>query len=300
MTPPLASADAAAPPADTARAHPSRVVAVAHGRALVAAADLPAGTVVERFAGPRRARADIPAADIAYALWLGGDDWLLPQTAARFINHGCDPNCRIDDDLAVVTTRAVASGDELTFAYNLADPDEALADPAAFAWDPRWTFHCQCGARGCMGAIDDYRLRESRRPLAAFLADGRTTSAIRVGDAGARGRGVFAAAPFAQGERVERAPVIVIPAAEWPQVAASGLYHYCFAFGPHDQDAALALGHGSLFNHDFAPNAVYRKRPEHAAIDFYARRAIAPGEEIAINYNGDPDDATPLWFTVSP
>jgi SET domain-containing protein len=149
-----------------------------------------------------------------------------------------------------------------------------------------------------MGLIDGYRLRDSRRPIAAFLADGRHHTVVRVSEAPGRGRGVFAESPIAPGERVERAHVIVIPAEEWPQVAASGLYHYCFAFGPDDKDAALALGHGSLFNHDWQPNAIYRKRPEHAAIDFYARRAIAVGEEITITYNGDPDDRSPLWFPV--
>jgi len=297
MTPPTASLDVVGSSV-AAAAWPTRVVAVAHGRALVAKSDIAAGITVERFTGPRMAQADIPAAEAAYALWLGGDDWLIPTTSARFINHSCDPNCVIDDDLNVVALRPIRAGEEISFAYNLADAAEILADPAAFAWDPRWTFACACGARGCMGLIDGYRLRDSRRPVETFLADGRHHTQVRVAEAPGRGRGVFALAPIAQGERVERAPVIVIPADEWPQVAASGLYHYCFAFGPEDKDAALCLGHGSLFNHDWQPNAVYRKRPEHAAIDFLARRAITPGEEITINYNGDPDDRTPLWFTV--
>jgi hypothetical protein len=304
MTPPVASAHAPsslhAGAEPGLRLWPSRVAACGAGRGLVASVELAPGAAVERFTGPVLGRAHIPPAEVAYALWLGEDEWLLPQSAARFINHGCDPNCEIVDDLTVVTTRAVAAGEELTFAYNLADPEEALADPAAFAWDPRWSFACRCGARGCMGRIDGYRLRARRRPVAAFLADGRAGAALRIGGAGARGRGVFSTSAITQGELVERAPVIVVPAAEWPQVAASEFYHYCFAFGPGDRDAALALGHGSLFNHDWQPNAVYRKRPELAAIDFIARRAIAPGEEICINYNGDPDDRTPLWFAVAP
>jgi hypothetical protein len=61
---------------------------------------------------------------------------------------------------------------------------------------------------------------------------------------------------------------------------------------------ALALGWGSLYNHSFCPNAIYQKDLEGAKIRFVALRFIAPNEEVLVNYNGDPGDQSPVWFTV--
>lgn len=33
-------------------------------------------------------------------------------------------------------------------------------------------------------------------------------------------------------------------------------------------------------------------------VDFFALERIETGEEIFVNYNGDPDDQGPLWFDV--
>jgi SET domain-containing protein len=61
----------------------------------------------------------------------------------------------------------------------------------------------------------------------------------------------------------------------------------------------LALGHGSLYNHSYSPNAVYQIFEDDKELRVYARRAICTGEEITINYNGYPNDDSPLWFEVS-
>src|SRR5476651_980811 len=94
---------------------PSRLAAIAgFNQGLVAAAELPAGTVVARFEGPVVPWRDVPAAEARHALLLQGDEWLVPTSDARYVNHSCAPNCRIDEALAVVTTRAVASGEQLS------------------------------------------------------------------------------------------------------------------------------------------------------------------------------------------
>ena len=67
---------------------------------------------------------------------------------------------------------------------------------------------------------------------------------------------------------------------------------------PLGEDKALALGYGSLYNHSYTPNARYFTNIENQSIDFYARKDIREGEEIMVNYNGDPEDQSPLWFEV--
>ena len=59
----------------------------------------------------------------------------------------------------------------------------------------------------------------------------------------------------------------------------------------------LALGYGSLYNHSYRPNARYVDLSERTKL-FTAIRDIAAGEEITVNYNGEPEDQTPVGFDV--
>lgn len=74
---------------------------------------------------------------------------MFVQSAAKYSNHSCDPNCVINDILELETVRNVKKGDELTFLYNAGSEDDE--------WDPVWTFQCQCSSQKCQGMIDRYR-----------------------------------------------------------------------------------------------------------------------------------------------
>jgi hypothetical protein len=131
--------------------YPSRVVPNPFGQALVAAQNVPAGVVVAKFEGPHVAAAEVPPSEICYALWLAGDDWLIPTSSARYANHSCRANCRVNDDLEVVTVRAACAGEELTISYNTVYPGE-VPPP----WDARWNFRCLCGAEACQGFVSGW------------------------------------------------------------------------------------------------------------------------------------------------
>jgi SET domain-containing protein len=119
------------------------------------------------------------------------------------------------------------------------------------------------------------------------------SDAIEVRTIRGKGRGVFARRAIRRGEVIERVPVIVLPAEEGD--AGYVLPGYCFAWGR--KSVALALGYGSLFNHSFRPNARYDDIGKRTKV-FTAIREIACGEEITVNYNGDPLDKTPVDFDV--
>ena len=110
-----------------------------------------------------------------------------------------------------------------------------------------------------------------------------------------KGRGVFTDAPIARGTVIESCPVLVLPAPDRQALRETALYDYYFDWGEDGRDLAVALGLGSLYNHSFSPNATYMKRLRLGLIEFVALRAIAADEEILINYNGDPEDRSPLW-----
>ena len=124
----------------------------------------------------------------------------------------------------------------------------------------------------------------------------RQSDSIEVKRVKGKGRGVFACRPIRKGEVIERVPVLVLPAAEVEEDAGwEGLVGYCFVWGRGT--LALALGYGSLYNHSYRPNARYEDEGRQTKL-FRALRRIEPGEEITVNYNGDPDDPAPVGFTV--
>jgi hypothetical protein len=108
-----------------------------------------------------------------------------------------------------------------------------------------------------------------------------------------KGRGVFARRPIGKGEVFETCPVLIIPAGSLG-TDATGLGSYVFEWGK--DRLALAMGYGSLYNHSYRPNARYDDVRQGKA--FSALRNIETGEEITVNYNGDPGDNTEVWFDV--
>lgn len=110
-----------------------------------------------------------------------------------------------------------------------------------------------------------------------------------------KGRGVFARADIAKGSVIERVPILLVPIDE----LVGGLHNPIlsrFFFMWSKKKVAISLGYGSLYNHSYSPNAYY----EHGAmtITYAAHRHIKKGEEITINYNGDPEDDSPVGFKV--
>lgn len=277
---------------DSVHSYPSRIEDFPEsGRGLVAAAPLPAGAAVARFEGEQRRWSDVPAEAVRHAILVEDDLWVVPHTPARWINHSCAPNCTVGDDLTVRTTRPVGAGEQLTISYDRVPLAEWQAAPAAHFWDERWSFDCRCGAAGCVGRVDRYRVDGYETGPGV-----RPGAKVRLGISPGRGRGVFATQPIAAGELIERSPVLVSPAAEWPHLEKTVLYDYVFEWGEDETDSGIALGYAGLFNHSFTPNARYRRRTADLLIEVTAVREIAAGEEITMNYNGEPDDRTPVWF----
>ena len=110
------------------------------------------------------------------------------------------------------------------------------------------------------------------------------------------GRGVFTSEPLHEGDLIEICPVIVLPPEQLQIIHNSKLHDYYFLWGPDQDRPAIALGYGSIYNHSSVANANYRFDCENETIDFFAVKDIAAGEEITVNYNGDPDDPKPVWF----
>ncbi len=114
-----------------------------------------------------------------------------------------------------------------------------------------------------------------------------------------KGRGVFALKDFKTGEIVESCPVINITPAERKRLEKTIFNYYIYPWRS-TRSGCLALGYGSIYNHSFKPNADWKQNFKTNSMVYRAIRPIKKGEEILVNYNGEPDDMTKIdWFEVN-
>jgi SET domain-containing protein len=270
-------------------AYPSHITDTPIGRGLVAAETLEEGAVVERLEGRVVPYSKIPESEIQNAFEIEDDRWMAPQSAARHINHSCDANCYISRNLDVKTVRKVHKGEELTIMYNEVTIETYMKTGAILPkWDDRRSFDCRCGAPQCIGRVDRYIVPVPPDP---------NSKGVRMGVIEGHGRGMFAMRRFMKGELIERAPVLAIDEKHWPSAAKTLLSDYAFDWGEKDEHAGIALGYISIYNHSYAPNAQLEQLMDELMMEIVAIKDIEAGEQIMINYNGEPANQDPLWFT---
>lgn len=113
-----------------------------------------------------------------------------------------------------------------------------------------------------------------------------------------RGRGVFTADALPAQLVIERAPVVVMDAPARTLLDQTLLHDYIFEWGEAQTECAIALGYASLYNHSYGANCEYEMQFKKGMIVIRTVRAVAAGEELFINYNGDWNNEKPVWFDV--
>ncbi len=111
-----------------------------------------------------------------------------------------------------------------------------------------------------------------------------------------KGRGVFTSQSIGKGEVIEVCPVLIIPKVELPIIHKTVLHDYYFLWGEDLEECAIALGFGSIYNHELHPNANFILDIFNKTIDIEAIKPIEAGEEITLNYHGEPGNKDELWF----
>ena len=110
---------------------------------------------------------------------------------------------------------------------------------------------------------------------------------------GNKGRGVFALKDFKKGDVIEECPVIPLTAKESVICETTILEYYLYPWRGK-RDGAVVLGYGMLYNHSVEPNARYHLNYGGRKITYKAIQPIKKGEEILVNYNGDPRDRSDM------
>ena len=104
------------------------------------------------------------------------------------------------------------------------------------------------------------------------------------------GRGVFTSRRSPKGAVIEVCPVLILEAKDYHAIRDTVLWRYVYSWGKNDEQAAIALGYGSLYNHSANPNAEFNKHKRSGTVIIRAIRDIAAGEQIFINYSWDEED----------
>ena len=149
---------------------PARIVtrrSAIHGNGMFAAADIPAGTRLIQYKGKLLTHAESDelygdGADTGHTfLFSLNDDYVIDANqqgnSARWINHGCAPNCEavVDEDAGgnrrrdrvfIESIRDIRQGEELTYNYGI-----VLGVAHTRAMKRIWA--CRCGAPQCTGTM---------------------------------------------------------------------------------------------------------------------------------------------------
>jgi len=146
-----------------------------HGRGVFALRRIRKGTTVMEYLGDRVTHAE---ADSRYENKDANDNHTFLFTVdsktvidggvrgneARYINHGCDPNCEsttLQKRIYIEAIRTIAPGEELAYDYQIQrDSDDADNVDEVFA--------CRCGAQSCRGSMLEpapkkYKLARKRK-----------------------------------------------------------------------------------------------------------------------------------------
>jgi uncharacterized protein len=156
-----------------------------HGRGVIAAAPIRKGEKLMEFGGLPISPADIETELYrARSIWLAvGETYLaLPESDPtpsldENLNHSCDANAWLDDEVTLSARRDIAAGEEITLdqgIWNFDDDD--------YVWDQD---HCTCGAAACRKTLtnDDWaradvqeRYRGHFHPRVQQMIDARASA----------------------------------------------------------------------------------------------------------------------------
>lgn len=110
------------------------------------------------------------------------------------------------------------------------------------------------------------------------------------------GKGVFTQERIPAGTVIELSPVIVMKKEDREHLDKTLLHDYIFEWGKLKDKCCMALGFIPMYNHSYKSNCEYFMDFDDDTIMIETVRIIEKGEELTINYNGDPNDDAKVWF----
>jgi uncharacterized protein len=81
-----------------------------------------------------------------YPVQIDHDRYIYPDPPYCYINHSCDPNCGINNDLELFAITDILKGEELFFDYSTT------------MLERHWQMNCFCNSSNCRKLIQDFDL----------------------------------------------------------------------------------------------------------------------------------------------
>jgi uncharacterized protein len=122
-----------------------------NGYGVFTSIEIPAAVAILEVTGTIYAEQDVPDPTNPYLLQVGPNVFIGPSgTFDDFINHSCDPNCRvrISGNRAIIfSLYVIRAGMELTFDYSTTATDTL----------EKWQMNCNCGSVKCRKVISGFQ-----------------------------------------------------------------------------------------------------------------------------------------------
>jgi hypothetical protein len=127
------------------------------GKGMFAKEDLPKNTIVYKWGGTFVPKSELPKNQDEYIIIQIDEDLYSieprnsPEDDTYFINHSCNPNVWMKDNIIFVTSRNIKKGEELTTDYALFVSEDYIS---------KWK--CHCGSIDCRKIITgkDYLIKK--------------------------------------------------------------------------------------------------------------------------------------------
>jgi Proteins containing SET domain len=130
-----------------------------------------------------------------------------------------------------------------------------------------------------------------------YLADMQHIPGLYITGSDIAGRGVHTALEISPGDLIEICPIIKVPQGQLKSIDQTIIYDYYFLWEQEGYEACIALGYGSLYNHDPKPSATVIMDYTDDTIKIEAIERINAGDEITIDYTGGIKSEGNLWFS---
>lgn len=79
------------------------------------------------------------------ALQIGKDIYVNLEPPSRFVNHSCEPNAGIKNDIDLVALRDIKAGEEIYFDYSTTMDEDY------------WNLQCGCSSVNCRKVVKDFK-----------------------------------------------------------------------------------------------------------------------------------------------
>ena len=106
--------------------------------------------------GVARDMSAVPLTDTLYLGLHAQEDVSIDE----YMNHSCDPNVGLADEVTLVTMRDIVPQEEVTLDY------------ATFEVDAQWVIPCGCGAASCRGVVtgSDWQLKHLQVKYEGYMS----------------------------------------------------------------------------------------------------------------------------------